>query len=528
MSRRSILILGGGIMQLPAIRAAGELGLRVWMADANAACPGRDRVDRFVHVDLRDRDGLLAAAREIPDLAAVFTAGTDFSTSVAWLTEHLGLPGVPYRVAQAATDKGIMRRQLAAAGVAVPRFRAFDADEGDEPILAAVDEIGLPLVVKPVDNMGARGVVSVASREELLQRAREARALSRSGRVVVESIIAGREYSLDALVVRGTAHVTGVAERHISFPPRFVEMGHTIPASLTRTELAALTAAFTGAIRALGISHGAAKGDVFLARHPDGTPYGIIGEVAARLSGGFMSGWTYPLSSGVDLTRHAIRVALGEPVGDEDLVPTRMRVVAERALVSAPGRIIAIEASAERVPGVAERFVNRKVGDRMVAPTNNVEKVANAIGVGATVEEAHSAATADLESILVRLDPADEETREFMFQDGWTGVTARYRLSGSAAQRLSDWSVPEPSHVVTDRPVAVLRPPFRLDAAQAAHPASPLAALVERMERAGEIRIVDRIEAGVHTGRFWRAMLAAGRQGAAFSVDVKRMEIHAR
>ena len=124
----TILILGAGIMQEPAVRIARRKGWRVILADANPQAPARAMADLFVCIDLKDRDGLLAFARSIrtsSGLDGVFTAGTDFSSSVAWVAEKLGLPGIPYCVAMKATDKCLMREAFAAADVPSPRFSSW-------------------------------------------------------------------------------------------------------------------------------------------------------------------------------------------------------------------------------------------------------------------------------------------------------------------------------------------------------------------------------------------------------------------
>ena len=125
----TVLILGAGIMQGPSLRAARRLGWRSVAADANPSAPCRSLADRFELVDLKDRDGMLALARRLREgegLDAVFTAGTDFSTTVSHVCEHLGLPGVPLAAAARATDKHLMRNALRAAGVPCPGYAEFD------------------------------------------------------------------------------------------------------------------------------------------------------------------------------------------------------------------------------------------------------------------------------------------------------------------------------------------------------------------------------------------------------------------
>jgi biotin carboxylase len=517
---RCLLILGGGTMQLPAIDEARTLGLTVHVADGNAACPGSSRCDEFHHVDLRDRDGLLACGREISGLAGVFTAGTDFSSSVAWVAEHLGLPGIPYETSLDCTDKGRMRRTLAAAGVRVPAFRILR--EGDET--ASID-LELPVVVKPADNMGARGVRLVEGPDELSEAIAAAQGLSTRRTAIVEERIPGREYSLDAIVVDGRIQVTGIAERHIHFPPWFVELGHTIPADLSETERELLEDGFRRGITALGISRGAAKGDLFLEHRADwDEPRVTIGEIAARLSGGYMSGWTYPLSSGVSPTRAAILVAIGETPPPDAFAPTVQRVVTERALISAPGTVASISTPQ---PGAGEYlFLNCRTGDVVGPPRNNVEKVANAITFGVTTGEAEARAAELLGDIDVRLRPGDPETDAFLFRWGRSSRWARYSSSDDVATSLQRrpafrGSVPEVRARLAATgtlSVAPLLGASQVDTGlESRIPGATAQSVLESLVKRGGI--IYEYEGPAADGAFWSAFLAAGLQGYHYLVD---------
>jgi len=410
---KTILMLGAGLMQIPGIRIAKSKGWRVIVADGNPDAMARDLADRFEVVDLKDKEGLLAMARgcaESTPLDGVFTAGTDFSSSVAWVAEKMGLPGMPYAVAMRATDKSLMREAFRKAGVASPRFAAWTGKE--DP--AAVLESGLvfPLVVKPVDNMGSRGVRRVDDEAGLADACRAALRLSRSSRVIVEQFMEGKELSLDAVVYRGEISVCGVADRHIFFPPRFVEMGHTMPTDLDDGAVREAEEVFRAGIRAIGIDNGAAKGDIKM------TPRGpMIGEIAARLSGGYMSGWTFPLSSGVEVTEAALNIAVGIPPGN--LAPRYHRTCAERAFISIPGMVEQLWGveDAKRFPGVAELFSRVEPGSEVVFPANNVEKCGNVIAVADTRGEAIDAAERAIAAIGIRLKPLTEATTRFLFHE---------------------------------------------------------------------------------------------------------------
>ncbi len=407
----SIMILGAGIMQIPGIRLARRSGWTVIVADGNKEAQGRALANHFEVVDLKDREGLLALARQYREsvgLDGVFTAGTDFSTSVAWVAEKMGLPGIPFETAMRATDKCLMREAFLRAGVPSPRFACVS---GSTDLLSILGGLDFPLVVKPVDNMGARGVRRVDSREALVDACRSAIALSRSSRAIVEEFVEGPELSLDAVVYRGKATVCGVADRHIFFPPSFVEMGHTMPTSLDPRTVASIEQVFEAGIHAIGIENGAAKGDIKLA--PSGP---MVGEIAARLSGGYMSGWTFPLSSGVEVTQAALNIAVGLPPGN--LAPRLRKVVAERAFISIPGKVARLvgEKEARGVHGVSEVFVRVGPGDTVVFPANNVEKCGNIIAVADNRDAAVQAARSALARISIRLEPLHEATTRYLFQ----------------------------------------------------------------------------------------------------------------
>jgi biotin carboxylase len=531
-SGRSVFLLGGGLMQLPAIEAAGELGFIRHLADGNPDCRGRDRVERFHHVDLRDIDGLLATAQRIPGLTGVFTAGTDFSRSVAYVAESLGLPGISYNVAMKATDKGLMREALRAAGVPIPRFVVCeDAHEENDPGFPP------PYVVKPIDNMGARGVVRVQNLLNLPKAVEDARCLSSSRRVIVEELIDGTEYSIDALVVDGEVTITGIGERHIFFPPFFVELGHTIPAPLSYEAEAALTDGFTKAIHAIGITNGAAKGDVFLTRTSDGEYGAVIGEIAARLSGGFMSGWTYPLATGVPLTRLALGIATGEPPMPEDFAERLNLVSAERALISAPGTIARIDSAIEHDDRVREVFINNAAGDAVRPPENNVQKVANVIAVAPTGDEAHAAAVEALDQISIVLEPDIPETTRFVCENGWMSRYSQYRVLneticealGPAALRdgkTSSWLDDALEDALESGPAGLspleVQPIDRfgggIDEIVVNHVGVSPASLLERLVRDEVVRF-DAAAPRTQSVLFWRSFIAAGRQGVRYLRD---------
>ncbi|MDR2792692.1 MAG: ATP-grasp domain-containing protein [Treponema sp.] len=420
MQKKQLIILGAGIMQGPAIRAAKTLGLETIVADADPNAPCAQDADRFEKIDLKDKERIETLARSLQAhgrLAGIMTAGTDFSATAAWVAEKLGLPGLSYETALNASDKERMRSCFKRDGIPSPAFitlSAVPADGWKAPF-------GFPVVVKPVDNMGARGCRRADTFEDLQDAVHDALPFSRSNRVIIEEYMEGPEFSVDAIVCQGKITITGLADRHIVFPPYFIEMGHTMPTNLDPETTGNLLSVFNAGIRSLGIDNGAAKGDIKI------TPKGpMIGEIAARLSGGYMSGWTYPYASGVELTRAAIEVAIGEDSATiaATLTPSRNWTSAERAFISIPGVVRSVlgDAAAKAVPYLRDIFLRIKPGDAVRFPVNNVSKAGNVIAAAPTREEAVLAAETAARILLVRLEAPNEATASFLESGDAAGV----------------------------------------------------------------------------------------------------------
>lgn len=406
----NIMILGAGVMQIPAIESAKNKGWKVLAVDGDHNAPGKELADFFYPIDLKDRVGLAETAAEFHNthgLNGVFTAGTDFSSSVAWVAEKIGLPGISFRTALNATDKIRMRTAFLEHNVPSPLFVEF-SDGLD--IESSIDGMLFPLVVKPVDNMGARGVVKVEHIDDLETSLAMAIEFSRTGRAVIEEFLDGPEFSLDALVHEGEVSVFGFADRHICFPPYFVEMGHTIPSSVDESIKKEVIEVFTAGVKALGITSGAAKGDMkYTSRGA------VVGEIAARLSGGYMSGWTYPYSSGINLTQAGLELAAGLPLQiTADMAENR--VCAERAYISIPGVVKEVSLPDwENREEVKNLFSYVAPGKEVCFPVNNVQKAGSVIAAADTREEAVKAAEETAAEVVIRLEEENRETEEFLF-----------------------------------------------------------------------------------------------------------------
>ena len=447
MTKKRVFMLGAGFMQGVAIRAARALGCTVVVADGNPSAVCAAEADEFVCIDLKDTARLIDYARYLQQnggLDAVFTAATDFSAAVAAVAAACGLRGHTLEAALNATDKVRMRECFRKADVPSPAFIELTAADLAAPAdrleargnvrysdlgAATADTLErrlgelagrFPLVVKPVDNMGARGCSLVKNLSELRKAAATALQYSRSGRAIVEEYIEGSEFSIEGLIFGGRLYITALADRHIFFPPYFIEMGHTIPSDCTQDIADEVMSVFERGVHALGLTDGAVKGDILVRNGK-----AFVGEIAARLSGGYMSGWTVPYSCGLDITAAALTLALGgsprlHTCGkDSFVIPLKQNcpfVSAERAWISIPGQVASVSGleAARAAPFVKDVFPRAGAGDTVVFPQNNVEKCGNVLSAAPSRREAVQASEAACRKIVLRLKPHVAETDAFL------------------------------------------------------------------------------------------------------------------
>ena len=437
---KNIVILGAGLMQRPAIQSAKKLGLHTIVVDADPKAVCIPLADEFYKIDLKDKEGILELCRRLknsPDeLDGVFTAGTDFSASVSFVCEKLGLPAHSFEAATNASIKTQMRACFEKNGVPSPKFvRAGKEDITPALLEKVLSKMDFPFVVKPVDNMGARGCRMVRTEDEFLPAVQIASENSRTGYAIVEEYMDGPEFSIDALVYDGKFVVTGFAIRHIKYAPYFIEIGHTMPADIPQKMHNELISVFALGAKAEGLTCGAAKADI---KYTKNGP--MIGEIAARLSGGYMSGWTYPYASDLNLTEQGILIATGslpqklidaaKPVTytPSDLcknlpspyelfeVPC-VRTSAERAWMSIPGTVEYIENITEFTDKAVFDVLPRatvSIGCKVNFPRNNVEKCGNIIAVSHDRNMAIKAAEDAVSNVFITLKPSTKETDDYL------------------------------------------------------------------------------------------------------------------
>jgi biotin carboxylase len=404
---KNLLVVGGGIEAVPGLERAKEMGLHLVVSDRDATAAGFAVADDRLLASTYDIEATVTAARQyhrdVRRIDGVMCIASDIPRTVAAVAADLGLPGISEESARLSSDKLDMKLKFQRDGVAVPWFSPV---ESASQLRKIVLERGFPLVLKPVDSRGARGVLRLTPDVDLDWAYEFSAGQSHARRVMVEEFLSGPQISTESIVLDGVAYTPALADRNYEFlekfAPHIIENGGDLPSQLSDAEQRAIRELVQRAAWSMGVQDGVVKGDIVM---HDGAAFVI--ELATRLSGGYLCTHEIPLSTGVDFVGCAIRLALGEAVSADDLTPRFERFISQRYLFPAPGRVVGISG----VGGVAERTgvvfcqARIKVGD-VVGPVNSHPARAGLVmAMGESRREAMERTGAAIDAIEIETVP---------------------------------------------------------------------------------------------------------------------------
>jgi biotin carboxylase len=384
---KRLLFLPGGQWQVPVIRIAQAMGFHVVCADGTPHAPGFEVADEAVRMPLQDIDGLVELGRS-RGVHAVMTEQTDFAVPiVARVAERLGLRGLPVPVADAVTNKGLMRQRAEAAGIRQPRFRVC---RNSEEARAAVKDLGLPLFYKPLDAQSSRGVGCLVDAEprHIDDAFATAAACSSTGGAIFETCLTGIECTVEGFVVDGEPHTLAISDKeHFPNLPG-VAKTLTYPAAFPREVLDRIARAHEAVVRAMGIPFGITHAEFMV--DADGLPWLV--EIAARGGGSRIPTHIVPAVCGFHPTPALLRLLMGWVV----TVQRSCARGAELRFLTFPAgkRFEGFSNLSEvrNLPGVIEIFSNYLPGERIGGIEDDRSRHGFVITAGADRDEARALA----------------------------------------------------------------------------------------------------------------------------------------
>ncbi len=301
---RKIVIIGANSFQNPLILKAKEMGFETHVFAWRDGSVGERTADFFYPVSIVERERILEECRRIrPE--AIASIGSDLAMlTVNYVAEKLGLPGNSMECTRISTNKYEMRRAFQAAGVPVPAFACVTP----EFLPDSLKTFSLPVIVKPTDRSGSRGITKLESWDGLEEAVGQATGCSFEKKAIVEEYLTGREYSCECISFRGTHRFLALTKKYTTGHPHFIETGHLEPSGLSPDQTEKVKEAVFQALSALRIENGASHTEFMI----DERDQVKIIEVGARMGGDCIGSDLVRLSTGYDFVRMVIDVACGK------------------------------------------------------------------------------------------------------------------------------------------------------------------------------------------------------------------------
>ncbi len=300
--RKKLAIIGASYLQQPLVEKCKEMGVYsicfAW--EDGAVC--KDLCDKFYPISTIDKEAILEVCQE-EKIDGITTIASDVATlTVNYVAEKMGLIGNPVEYSQTTTNKYLMRQCFMDNGVPSPKFTLVD-DENHYQITG----FKFPLIVKPTDRSGSRGVEKVLDPVQLEEAIIRARKESFEHKAVIEEFVTGCEISVETISYMGKHTILQITDKVTTGAPYFVELEHHQPSSLPAEIQDRVKTIVLKALDALHIRYGASHSELKITENGD---IKVI-EIGARMGGDFIGSDLVKLSTGYDFLKGVIEVALG-------------------------------------------------------------------------------------------------------------------------------------------------------------------------------------------------------------------------
>jgi biotin carboxylase len=388
---KTLMMIGGGVQEINAVKRARELGYRVLVTDRNPDAPCFAHCDYHAVIDGRDVEGLMAHAllvKEPLGLCGVFTL-TELVTSVACVAAACGLRGTSLAAAVACQNKAVAKSIWTARGISTPRGTVAYTHEEALAFLRETQAV----FAKPTTSFGGIGAQRIRWGDPLPE-------IPSHRGLLLEEFIAGTMHDVNAVLDEtGRLIPLGIVDREF-LPEHPVEIGLRTPSVLTAAQQLELCRLVEAGVNALGITSGPIKADAVCR---DGVFYLL--EVAPRLHGPRNSLYLLPFAQ-QDPLRPVLDFLSGRGTPATRLQPraAEPRHAICRAILPPPGVIESISGIDVAItqPGVEDVLLFASCGQTIPPYRNSTHVPGYVFASGRTREECDAAMNAALDAIRIR------------------------------------------------------------------------------------------------------------------------------
>ena len=305
---KRVLMLGGSTSQVCAIKKAKEMGLYVIICDYLPDNPGQFVADEFYQVSTTDKDAVLELAKTLSLDAVICYASDPAAPTAAYVCEKLGFPTSPFESVMVLSNKDTFRAFLNENGFCTPKAESYTDLES---LKKDSQNFKYPVMVKPVDSSGSKGINKIYGADEIESAYEDAMKYSRCKRIVVEEFIQKKGYQIsgDGFSVDGELVFRCFGNEFYSDNgiKEYVPLGECWPSFLSEEMQSKIHNELQRLITSLGMKTGAYNIEVIL----DENDNVYILELGAR-NGGSLIPQITQYATGVDMVEYTIKAALGE------------------------------------------------------------------------------------------------------------------------------------------------------------------------------------------------------------------------
>lgn len=307
---KRLLMLGGSLYQTYAIKEAKRLGYYVISCDYLPSNPGHRYSDEYHNVSTTDKEAVLQLAKSLNVDGVVAYASDPAAPTAAYVCEQLGLPTSPYNSVEILSNKDLFRDFLQKNGFNCPKAMGFISYED---ALSHIDEFKFPVMVKPVDSSGSKGINKMTDKSQLKEFVKDALCYSRSKRFLIEEFIVkkGHQISGDAFSVNGQLvfHCLGNEFYDPNCDKDFAPLGECWPFQMNHCYIEDLEEQLQRIMTLLNMKSNAYNVEAIVGE--DDKVYLL--ELGAR-SGGSLIPQVTEYATGINMVTWVIQAAAGDPI----------------------------------------------------------------------------------------------------------------------------------------------------------------------------------------------------------------------
>lgn len=300
--KKKIVIIGANDFQNQLILKAKEKGYETHVFAWQDGSIGERTADYFYPISIIEKERILEECKNIKP-AGVISIGSDLaSVTVNYVAEGLGLTGNGMESAMLSTNKYLMRKAFEKNGDPSPKN--YRSDQLTEEIVQSLE---FPVIVKPVDRSGSRGITKITNISELQQAIILAEELSFDKKAMVEEFVEGNEYSVEYISFQGKHYFLAMTQKYTTGAPHFIETGHMQPADIEKNVLKEVQKVVEHALDSLQIQYGASHSELKI----DSNGKIKIIEIGGRMGGDCIGSDLVRISTGYDYVGMVIDIACG-------------------------------------------------------------------------------------------------------------------------------------------------------------------------------------------------------------------------